>query len=94
MVCKEFFVEGIDSSIDGSGLDEDVVTVSVVLEHSDDSADLAFDALEAVNEFFAIGVRAVGVLGAAGARGACRRIWCGNGCIVGHVFGSFRIWKC
>ena len=78
MVGKEFFVEGIDGGVDGSGLDEDVVAVGVVFEHSDDSADLAFDAFEAVDEFFAVGVRAVGVFGAAGARGGCRCIWCGN----------------
>ena len=78
MVGKEFFVEGIDGGVDGSGLDEDVVAVGVVLEHSDDSADLAFNAFEAVDEFFAVGVRAVGVFRAAGARGGCRCIWCGN----------------
>ena len=62
MVRKKLFVKGIHSRIDSCGLDQDVVTISVIFQHSYNSPNLPLDTLQAVDELLAVGFRTVGVL--------------------------------
>lgn len=61
VIGKQLAVEGIDSGIDGCGLDQDVITVGIVFQHSYDSPNLAFNTLQTIDEFLAFFVCAGGV---------------------------------
>ena len=63
MVGEKFPVKGIDRSVDGGRLNEDIVAVGIVFQHSYDSPNLTFDTLQTVDEFLAFCFGAVGVFG-------------------------------
>ena len=55
MIRKKLFVKRIHSGIDSSRLDQDIVAVSVIFQHSYDSPNLPLDTLKAVDEFLTVG---------------------------------------
>ncbi len=49
---KQLFVERIHCSIDCSGLNQDIITVGIILHHSYNASDLAFNTFQTVDQLF------------------------------------------
>ena len=65
MIREKFFIECVDCGIYSGRLDQDVVAVSVILQHSYNAPYLAFNTLQAVHKLLAFCLGTVGVLGTA-----------------------------
>ena len=61
MVRQKFLIKRIDSGIDGSRLDQNVIAVGIVLLHSYNSPDLPFNALQAINKLLTLRLRTIGM---------------------------------
>ena len=53
MACQQFLIECVHSRVHSCGLYQDIVAVGVVLQHTDDPADLSFHPFQAVDKFAA-----------------------------------------
>ena len=49
VIGKQFFVKRIHSCIHSSRLDQDIITVGIILQHTDDTPDLSFNTLQPVD---------------------------------------------
>lgn len=54
MVGKKLFIKGVHCCIYSGGLDQDVIAVGIVLQHSYNAPDLAFNTLQAVDQFLSL----------------------------------------
>ena len=65
MIGKKFLIKSIDSCIYGGRLDQDIIAIGIILQHSYDSPDLAFDSLQTVDQLLSLGIGTIRVLGTA-----------------------------
>ena len=49
---KQLLIECIHCSIDCSGLNQDIITVGIILHHSYNAPDLAFNTFQTVDQLF------------------------------------------
>ena len=52
MACEKLLIEGVECGIDGSDLSHDIWAIGVLFDHALDTADLPFDTVQAIDEFF------------------------------------------
>ena len=54
VIGKQFFVKRIYSCIHSSKLDQDIITVGIILKHTDDTPDLSFNTLQPVDQLLTL----------------------------------------
>ena len=67
VIGKQFFVKRIHSCIHSSRLDQDIITVGIILKHTDDTPDLSFNTLQPVDQLLTLLLGSVCMLFAAAA---------------------------
>ena len=82
MVGKKLFIKGVHCGIYSGGLDQDVIAVGIVLQHSYNAPDLAFNTLQTVDQLSSLRFGTQGVLGSAGTDLLCRFL-AGKGFSIG-----------
>ena len=65
VIGKQFFVKRIHSCIHSSRLDQDIITVGIILKHTDDTPDLSFNTLQPVDQLLTLLLGSVCMLFAA-----------------------------
>ena len=52
MIREKLLIEGVECGIDSSNLSHDIWAIGVFFDHALDTADLPFDTVQAIDEFF------------------------------------------
>ena len=52
MIREKLLIECVECGIDGSDLSHDIWAIGVLFDHALDTADLPFDTVQAIDEFF------------------------------------------
>ena len=62
MIRKKLFIKRIDSGIDSSRLDQNVITISIILQHSYDPPNLPLNTLQPIHQLLPLRLRAIRML--------------------------------